>query len=153
MIHGSKIFFGGLHAITILRWLQWKKNFSKILIFSGTLPTLKFWVFLTIFPKLRGRKISKFRFMGQFLTLKNMVTKFFQNSNFSDFLGIKSEISHLDKIKLNSQIFGNFWNLETDRFWVCSRVLEPKYCESIRSLYKLSLNSVTATDYQRGNHW
>ena len=32
--------------------------------------------------------------MGQFLTLKNMVTKFFQNSNFSDFLGIKSEISH-----------------------------------------------------------
>ena len=24
---------------------------------------------------------------------KNMVTKFFQNSNFSDFLGIKSEIS------------------------------------------------------------
>ena len=31
--------------------------------------------------------------MGQFLTLKNMVTKFFQNSNFSDFLGIKSEIS------------------------------------------------------------
>ena len=32
--------------------------------------------------------------MGQFLTLKNMVTKFFQISNFSDFLGIKSEISH-----------------------------------------------------------
>ena len=54
-----------------------EKKISKILIFSGTLPTLKFWVFLTIFPKLRGRKISKFRFMGQFLTLKNMVTKFF----------------------------------------------------------------------------
>ena len=41
------------------------------------------------------RKNENFRkiFMGQFLTLKNMVTKFFQNSNFSDFLGIKSEIS------------------------------------------------------------
>ena len=74
-----------------------EKKLSNILIFSGTLPTLNFWVFLTIFPKLRGRKISKI--MGQFLTLKNMVTKFFQNSNFSDFLGIKSEISHY-KIKI-----------------------------------------------------
>ena len=44
-------------------------------------------------PSLRGRKILKFRFMNQFLTLKNKVSKFFQNSNFSDFLG-KSEISH-----------------------------------------------------------
>ena len=39
---------------------------------------------------MRGQKIS---FLGQFLTLKNMVTKFFRNSNFSDFLGIKSEIN------------------------------------------------------------
>ena len=32
--------------------------------------------FFLIFPKLRGRKILKFRFIGQFLTLKNMATKF-----------------------------------------------------------------------------
>ena len=47
-----------------------------------------------LFRKLRRQKKSKFRFLGQFLTLKNMVTKFFRNSNFSDFLGIKSEINH-----------------------------------------------------------
>ena len=41
-----------------------------------------------------GRKISKVRFLGQFLTLNNMVLKFSQNSNFSYFLGIKSEIYH-----------------------------------------------------------
>ena len=35
--------------------------------------------------------------MGQFLTLKNMVAKFFRNSNFSDFLGIKSEISYWNR--------------------------------------------------------
>ena len=51
-----------------------------------------------IFRKLRGQKKSKFRFLGQFLTLENMVTKFFRNSNFSDFLGIKSEISHYREI-------------------------------------------------------
>ena len=93
MIHGSKTFLGGLHAITILRWLQWKKIFRKFSKFRVLCPLWSFGFFLTIFSKLRGRKISKFRFMGQFLTLKNMVTKFFQNSNFSDFLGIKSEIS------------------------------------------------------------
>ena len=36
--------------------------------------------------------------LGQFLTLENMVEKFFQNSNFSDFLGIKSEISQYFQI-------------------------------------------------------
>ena len=34
-----------------------------------------------------------FRFLGQFSTLKIMVTKIFQNSDFSYFLGIKSEIN------------------------------------------------------------
>ena len=112
-----------------------KISFPKFWVFQVNIPILSFDFFFSNFSKIAWAKISKFRFIGQFLTLKNMVTKFFQNSNFSDFLGIKSEISHLDKIKLNSQIFGNFWNLETDRFWVFSRVLEPKYCESIRSPY------------------
>ena len=74
-----------------------KKSFPKFWIFQVNSPLSNFQFFLTIFPKLRGRKISKFRFMGQFLTLKNMVTKFFQNSNFSDFLGIKSEISQYEE--------------------------------------------------------
>ena len=69
------------------------KVFQNFWIFQVNSPLLNFQFFFTIFPKLRGQKISKFCFMGQFLTLKNMVTKFFQNSNFSDFLGIKSEIS------------------------------------------------------------
>jgi len=67
-----------------------KISFQKFS-FLGKYSTLKF--FVTIFQKLCGRKISKFRFMGQFLTPKNMVTNFIQNSNFSDFIGIKSEIS------------------------------------------------------------
>ena len=37
--------------------------------------------------------------LGQFLTLENMVEKFFQNSNFSDFLGIKSEVSQYEKTR------------------------------------------------------
>jgi len=74
-----------------------KRSFPKFWIFQVNSPLSNFEIFSTIFPKLRGRKISKFRFMGQFLTLKNMVTKFFQNSNFSDFLGIKSEISQFTK--------------------------------------------------------
>ena len=48
---------------------------------------------------MRGREISKIRFLGQFLTLNNMVLKFFQNSNFSYFLGIKSEIHQWDYTK------------------------------------------------------
>ena len=47
---------------------------------------------------MRGREISKIRFLGQFLTLKNMVLKFSQNSKFSYFLGIKSEIHHSQKV-------------------------------------------------------
>ena len=35
--------------------------------------------------------------LGQSLTLENMVEKFFRNSNFSDFLGIKSEINQYVK--------------------------------------------------------
>ena len=41
---------------------------------------------LQFFENCVGKKKSKFCFLGQFLTLKNMVTKFFRNSNFSDFL-------------------------------------------------------------------
>ena len=68
--------------------------FSKFLIFQVLIPLLNFEFNFAFFRKLRRRKKSKFRFLGQFLTLKNMVTKFFRNSNFSDFLGIKSEINH-----------------------------------------------------------
>ena len=38
-------------------------------------------------------KSSNFPFLVQFLTLKNMITKLFQNSDFSNFLGIKSEMN------------------------------------------------------------
>ena len=67
--------------------------FSKFSIFQVNIPLRNFELNFAIFRKLRRQKKSKFRFLGQFLTLKNMVTKFFPNSNFSDFLGIRSEIS------------------------------------------------------------
>ena len=41
---------------------------------------------------MRGRKISKFRFSGSIFNAKKHDKKIFRNSNFSDFLGIKSEI-------------------------------------------------------------
>ena len=88
----QKLFWVGCPESQFYADYDEKISFPKFLIFK---------VFLTIFPKLRGRKISKFRFMGQFSTLKNIVTKFFKNSNFSDFLGIKSEISHFE---LNVQL-------------------------------------------------
>ena len=47
---------------------------------------------LKFFENCVGKK-TKFCFLGQFLILENIVTKFFRNSNFSDFLGIRSEIS------------------------------------------------------------
>ena len=61
--------------------------FSKFSIFQVNIPLRNFELNFAIFRKLRGQKKSKFHFLGQFLTLKNMVTKFFRNSNFSDFLG------------------------------------------------------------------
>ena len=67
--------------------------FSKFSIFQVNIPLRNFELHFAIFRKLRRQKKSKFHFLGQFLTLKNMVTKFFRNSNFSDFLGIKSEIN------------------------------------------------------------
>ena len=74
--------------------LNEKYFFSKFSIFRVIIPLLNFEFNFAISRKLRRQKMSKFRFLGQFLTLKNMVIKFFRNSNFSDFLGIKSEISH-----------------------------------------------------------
>ena len=74
--------------------------FSKFSIFQVNIPLRNFELNFAIFRKLRGQKKSKFHFLGQFLTLKNMVTKFFRNSNFSDFLGIKSEINHYETANL-----------------------------------------------------
>ena len=42
-------------------------------------------------------KILKLRFLGHFLTLNNTVFNFFQNSNFSYFLGINPEIYQYSK--------------------------------------------------------
>ena len=78
----------------IFTWKILKKHFfmeiSKYL-------TLKFWIQFCNFPKIAwAKKISIIRFLGQFL--KNMVTKFFRNSKFSNFLGNKTEISHLSSL-------------------------------------------------------
>ena len=52
-----------------------------------------------------GEKYQNFGFLGQFSTPKNMIKKFFRNSNFSDFLGIKSEIHQLNQcIDINADL-------------------------------------------------
>ena len=74
------------------------------MIFSVSKTDPKKRIFDFFYPR-NFRKIAKLIFWGQFLTLKNMVTKFFRNSNFSDFLGIKSEINQL------IEAFEPFWPL------------------------------------------
>ena len=57
--------------------------------------------------------------MGQFLTLKNMVTEFIRNSNFSDFLGIKSEISqYVDRFWRVLRICANYCIMEQSVKWI-----------------------------------
>ena len=104
------LFFDGDYAIKILRSFRWKKYFFKIFIFSGRYPTLKFGISFIDFLKMRGREISKIRFLGQFLTLNNMVLKFSQNSNFSYFLGIKSEIHHYSDLNFRDLEWYNIWH-------------------------------------------
>ena len=82
--------------------------FSKFSIFQLNIPLRSFELHFAIFRKLRRQKKSKFHFLGQFLTLKNMVTKFFRNSNFSDFLGIKSEINQSKAPTSKYQYLANF---------------------------------------------
>ena len=96
--YGSKTFLYGLLAIKILRWLRTTNKFPKIFNFSGKYTTLKFWIFSFNFSKIAWAKNFEISFYGLFLTLKIMITKFLQNSNFSDFLGIKSEISHCSTV-------------------------------------------------------
>ena len=123
----QKLFWVGCPESQFYADYDEKISFPKFLIFQVNSPLLNFEFFLTIFPKLRGRKISKFRFMGQFLTLKNMVTKFFQNSNFSDFLGIKSEISqsHIAIEHDNLTIF--IQNKESSSVVCCDISSDDKY--------------------------
>ena len=82
-----------------------EKTFFQNFHFSGRYSTLKFGISSIDFLKMRGRKISKVRFLGQFWALNNMVLKFSQNSNFSYFLGIKSEIhqytAYGDRLEIN----------------------------------------------------
>ena len=55
------------------------------------IPTVKLKIPGKAFLKSESRTSVTFKL--QFLTLKKMVIKFFRDSNFSDFLGIKSEIN------------------------------------------------------------
>ena len=96
MIHDLPNYELNVPRNRILRWFRWEKKFFKIFIFKGRYPTVKFWISFCNLSKMRGQKILKFRFLGPFWLLKNMITKFFENSNFSYFLGIKSEINQYD---------------------------------------------------------
>ena len=100
--------------------------FSKFSIFQVNIPLRNFELNFAIFRKLRGQKKSKFHFLGQFLTLKNMVTKFFRNSNFSDFLGIKSEI--------NQWIFSNDTSLRR----IAIMLVQPSFTMKTCCIYRES---------------
>ena len=70
-----------------------KKIFSKFRFLRGDSPKYRLRFLSAISREFRNFRSQNVVFLDQFLTLKNMAKKFFQNSNFSDFLGIKSEIS------------------------------------------------------------
>ena len=76
-----------------------KNIFFQNFPFSGKYSTLKFWIQFCNFSKITWAKKIKISFFGSVFDPENMVTKFFRNSNFSDFLGIKSEISQWDRYK------------------------------------------------------
>ena len=90
--------------------------FSKFSIFQVNIPLRNFELHFAIFRKLRRQKKSKFHFLGQFLTLKNMVTKFFRNSNFSDFLGIKSEINQCGMLSFTEFCIFFYWTMKQQWF-------------------------------------
>ena len=88
-----------------------KISFSKFWFFLVDCPKYTLSFFWLFFGKCVGEKYQNFIFLSQFLTLKNMMKKFFRNSNFSDFLGIKSEIHQYDSPNSFSQAFQKyiFW--------------------------------------------
>ena len=71
------------------------QNFDFFLQIAQSMALSLFWQF---FGKCVGEKYQNFGFLGQFSTPKNMIKKFFRNSNFSDFVGIKSEIHHSSEV-------------------------------------------------------
>ena len=85
-----------------------KKNLKNFHFFGYFAHSEVLSVFHRFLENFTSFKYQNFVILGQFLTLENMVEKFFQNSNFSDFLGIKSEI--------NQYIPGDFTNTRTRLF-------------------------------------
>ena len=63
-----------------------KKNFSKILIFSGTLPTLKFWVFFNNFCKIAWAKNFEISFYGSVFDTEKHGHKIFPKFELFGFL-------------------------------------------------------------------
>ena len=86
MIHISKTFSGGTHAIRILRWFWWKISFFKNFHFQVNTQLLKNNFILQFLENHVVKKLKNW--------FETIGTKFFLNSNFSDFLGIKSEMNH-----------------------------------------------------------
>ena len=102
--------------------LEFSKDFAiMFLAFKVDPEKRNFDIFAHAFPKnckinfkiWEWEKYQNFVFWVSFWHLKNMVSKFFRNSNFSDFLGIKSEISHFGqsvriqtvKLKIPGKLF------------------------------------------------
>ena len=80
--------------------------FSKFSFF-GDFHLSQVWNFFKQFSKIA---LAKFRFLGQFFTLKTMVAEFLGNCNFSDFLGIKSEINLY-------RLYSLIWEGKNTRCW------------------------------------
>ena len=105
--------------------------------------------------------------MGQVFTRKNMVTRFFQKSNFSDFLGFKSDIR---QYKDSEWVVGNMnWTvfryrvenlayLSTGELLVGHLPLIHSYVENSKIRYTnsrlvLHISILNNLQYQRILHW
>lgn len=107
---------------------------------------------------MRGREISKIRFLGQFLTLNNMVLKFSQNSNFSYFLGIKSEIYHNVRIHrghrtLNicvqcSNVRSCSANIRTHEHWSGKKIKEHSKIEHSNIWMPMNIRTLNIFDFE-----
>jgi len=104
------------------------------------------------FPKLHGPKISKFRFRSVFDT--EMVTKFFQNSNCSNFLGIKSEINDFIFSRWHKLLFfSNTKRCRKQYFYSSNSLIDRYWPMSNRRVYWKSWHFDGETKWCLGFSW
>ena len=131
-------------------------SFSKFSIFRVDVPLLNLEFHLAIFRKLRGRRISKFRFRVSFWRSKTWSHNFSGIRSFRFFLGIKSEINQWSLVTLRILKLRFYKNSHFCNFRLCSQgwpqesfeyVLKVNAIISKMIRKVLKMTKITTTDF------